>query len=1131
MSRLTRREFSVAASLAAAGWLTSAHRPARVVAGPFTLDDVKDFPVPADKRLDAQWVASLTARGEATAYSSRRDELAFIGMPIGGICAGHVYLGGDGRLWHWDVFNEPPRPGGWADNAGSLYAKPAHASSPMLQGFALDARWEGNRSTRAFDISGWSDITFRGEYPIGRVEYREPGFPLEATLDAFSPFCPLDAEDSALPATVMEFTVRNTSDRAIDVGVAGWLQNIIAFPIESSYAIDRVNTARIGAGAGGGAGGGARLSCSARLDPAAVELARDARPDIVFETFESDDYRGWTTTGVAFGKGPRGVSTLPAYMGPVNPQGRRIVNSHRTQDGEDVVKADAHTGTLTSPEFVIERHFISFLLGGGNHPGKTCVNLVIDGRIVRSDTGADSNVMRLMNWDVREFAGQRARIQVVDDWTGGWGNVGFDDVVFCDVPRNPLGSLEDQPEFGTMSLALLPGAERAAGDSANATARSSRDADEFAIDDFDPTGLPAAVFDAAPMEGSRDRAGDRLITGASTPRRPVGAVGRRVRLEPNSSVTFTFAVAWHFARPRPEHVGFLTDGAKLRRHYAKRLRDADAVLDHLGSNIDRLASRTRLWRATWYDESTLPHWFLERTLLNASTLATATCLWFDNGRFYGWEGTYCCPGTCTHVWQYAHSVARLFPSLERATREMIDFGLAFREESGAMDYRAEAHRIVAHDGHAGTILRALREHRMSVNDSFLRRVWPRVKKATELLIREDANGDGVLEGAQYNTLDAAWYGAMSWISSLYLGALRAAAAMGDAMAGVDPEALAFAERCRSIADAGSRAIVERLYNGEYFIHRPDPSKPEANSTNDGCHIDQVFGQSWAFQVGLSRVLPAEQTRAALRSLWLYNFAPDVGPYRKAMERIIQGGRWYAMPGEGGLLMCTFPRGGADRATGKGADAWAAGYFNECMNGFEYQVAGHMIWEADGDPELLTHGMAITRAIHDRYHASRRNPWNEVECSNHYARSMASHGVYLALCGYEYDGPRGYLGFAPRLSPENFRAAFTAAEGWGVYSQTIDRGSLHATITLRDGSLRLKTIGLDPPKAQHANLATGIDRGSDAWSVKVTFDGREIPARIEASGGFNFSQPKIVLNLSREIVIDDKRECKIILCIS
>jgi len=199
------------------------------------------------------------------------------------------------------------------------------------------------------------------------------------------------------------------------------------------------------------------------------------------------------------------------------------------------------------------------------------------------------------------------------------------------------------------------------------------------------------------------------------------------------------------------------------------------------------------------------------------------------------------------------------------------------------------------------------------------------------------------------------------------------------------------------------------------------------------------------------VLPEPETVAALKSLWRYNFTPDVGPYREAHKP----GRWYAMPGEAGLLMCTFPRSDWDyaKAAGKGAE-WAAGYFNECMNGFEYQVAGHMLWEG-----LVQEGLAVTRAVHDRYHPRHRNPWNEVECGDHYARSMASYGIFLAACGFEYHGPDGRLGLAPRLTPEHFQAAFTSAEGWGTYAQKMDGANVAVDLTVRWGTLRLRSLSL------------------------------------------------------------------------
>jgi non-lysosomal glucosylceramidase len=357
---------------------------------------------------------------------------------------------------------------------------------------------------------------------------------------------------------------------------------------------------------------------------------------------------------------------------------------------------------------------------------------------------------------------------------------------------------------------------------------------------------------------------------------------------------------------------------------------------------------------------------------------------------------------------------------------------------------------VAHDGLCGTILRAYREHQMSPDSMFLKRTWPRIRQSIEFIMGEDRDADGLLEGEQMNTLDAAWFGPMAWISSLYLAALEAGAAMADEQGDA-----AFAERCRKIVEAGRKNLVAKLYNGAYFIHLP-PDDSHTN-TNIGCHSDQMLGQSMAFQVNLPRVVPQSEASSALRSLWRYNFTPDIGPYRVKFKTI-PGGRWYAMPGEGGLLVTTFPRGGAEKAGGK--NPAFAHYFNECWTGFEYQVAAQMLWEG-----MVTEGLAIVRMVHDRYHPARRNPYNEVECSDHYARAMASHGVFLAACGFEYHGPKRHLGFAPRVMPENFRAPFTSAEGWGTIAQKRDDKGQQQRIEVKWGRLPLKTLAFELPEGR------------------------------------------------------------------
>jgi uncharacterized protein (DUF608 family) len=776
-------------------------------------------------------------------------------MPVGGIGAGQVYLGGDGQLWYWDTFDRNVK------TDEGHYAHPQLPFSTVQQGFALRIKSSNHAQTRKLQAGDWTDITFRGEYPVGRVEYADPTTPVSVRLEAFSPFIPLNTDDSSLPATILEFTLKNSGAEKIEVELRGWLESAVGLISARSTSGERKNQI-------------VRHGNLLKLDCAATETTPGEKP----------------------------------------------------------------------------------------------------------------------------FA--------------------------------------QEADFGTMTLALLSSSK---GDCAN------------------PSGTLENIFgEVVPSESAAVPLDQNLI----------GMLGRKLELEPGGSAQMSFVLAWHFPNLSLPQLGL------VGRHYATRFDSASAVADYVAENVSRLAGQTKLWRDTWYD-STLPFWFLDRTFLNTSTLASSTCYRFANGRFYGWEGVGCCAGTCGHVYQYAHAAARLFPELERDARERVDFGLAI-QPNGEIYFRAEVYQQSAVDGQAGTILRALREHQMSVNGTFLNRNWTKIKLAMQWLIAKDADNDGLIESNQHNTLDSDWFGKVAWLSGLYLAALLAAAEMADEVGDQD-----FARQCRGIQEVGRKNLVAQLFDGDYFINEEDPKHLDAINSGTGCLIDQVFGQSWAFQVGLPRVLPKTETTTALKSLWRYNFTPDVGPYRD----VYKSGRWYAMSGEAGLLMCTFPRRDWDskKASGNGEHGYAS-YFNECMNGFEYQAAGHMIWEG-----LVLEGLAVARAVHDRYHATRRNPWNEVECGDHYARSMASYGVYLAACGFEYYGPKQHIGFAPKLSPEKFSCAFTSAEGWGSFAQTSEGGNLRAEITVRFGQLELETIALECAEGN----AVHVSLGSEIWPANWTREGKRL----------------------------------------
>jgi non-lysosomal glucosylceramidase len=130
--------------------------------------------------------------------------------------------------------------------------------------------------------------------------------------------------------------------------------------------------------------------------------------------------------------------------------------------------------------------------------------------------------------------------------------------------------------------------------------------------------------------------------------------------------------------------------------------------------------------------------------------------------------------------------------------------------------------------------------------------------------------------------------------------------------------------------------------------------------------------------------------------------------------------------------------------------------------------------------MVEQGLAITRAVHDRYHASRRHPWNEIECGDHYARAMASYGTFVSMCGLEYHGPKQHIGFAPRTDESDFSAAFVAAEGWGTFSQQIKPSTLEGCVCLR-------------------TIALGIPEGRTRSGVSAAWNRNSIPTQANVAG--------------------------------
>ena len=172
--------------------------------------------------------------------------------------------------------------------------------------------------------------------------------------------------------------------------------------------------------------------------------------DILVNDFESDSYGNWQVEGTAFGSGPA-QGTLSGQMEVTGYQGSRLVNSFNNGDGS--------TGVLTSPEFKIERKYINFLIGGGGHTGKTCMNLLVDGEIVRTATGDNtqsggSEALDWNSWSVADLIGKTAILKIVDDYTGGWGHINVDQIVQSNMQKKVVIDKKMDLEFNAKYLIL-----------------------------------------------------------------------------------------------------------------------------------------------------------------------------------------------------------------------------------------------------------------------------------------------------------------------------------------------------------------------------------------------------------------------------------------------------------------------------------------------------------------------------------------------------------------------------------------------------------------------------------------------------------------------------------------------------
>lgn len=463
-----------------------------------------------------------------------------------------------------------------------------------------------------------------------------------------------------------------------------------------------------------------------------------------------------------------------------------------------------------------------------------------------------------------------------------------------------------------------------------------------------------------------------------------------------------------------------------KNYYATQFQNSLATAKYALSNFENLLAKTQRFSQA-LQNSSMPDFVIDAVSANLSVLKSPTVLRLEDGSFWGWEGVHdrvgLCEGSCQHVWNYAYALPFLFPELERSMRENTIKYATYEHGKTTFRVPLPLGRKVAEfrpcvDGQMGEVIKCYREWKISGDNEWLRKHSEAIFAMLEFAWSDangdawDANCDGVLEGRQHHTLDMELFGANSWLQGFYLLALDCAAKMADAL-GEEQRV----QKYQRLFDSGRAWMNEHLFNGEYFGQKIDlkdksildkfsatesywneETKEIKYQIGEGCGIDQMLADWHAVILGSDELFDTDKKHKALESLYKYNYKPS-------MRAVTNTFRNFALNDEAGVVICSYP-------DHKYTPTLPILYLSETMTGFEYALAGLMLSEG-----FMVEGETIIKAVRDRYNGGKRNPWSEIECGHHYARSMASFALLPIYSGFSFDMTENYIGFKPIYNQE------------------------------------------------------------------------------------------------------------------
>jgi uncharacterized protein (DUF608 family) len=509
----------------------------------------------------------------------------------------------------------------------------------------------------------------------------------------------------------------------------------------------------------------------------------------------------------------------------------------------------------------------------------------------------------------------------------------------------------------------------------------------------------------------------------------------------------------------PTEIGIYTYGKKdddldhkyYKPWYGGKFDSVYEVAKYWKKNYSDLRKKSMLFRKAFYS-ITLPPVVLEAVAANLTILKSPTVMRQQDGRMWNWEGCSdnngCCAGSCTHVWNYAQALPHLFPSMARSLR-LTEF-CEDQNLEGHQNFRASLPirptgntMPAAADGQLGGIMKMHRDWQISGDTEWLKKLYPMVKKSLDYCIKTwDPEHKGLVIEPHHNTYDIEFWGPGGMCTSFYLGALKAMIAMGSAL---NKDVSLY----KRLYKKGKKYLENELFNGEYFYQKvewkhlkvPNPVKVAEKKHNmseealalfkkegpkyqygTGCLSDGILGTWIARMCGIEEpVANNQKIKSHLLAVHKYNLKRSLVDHANPQRST------YALGDEGGLLLCTWPRGGKPELPFV--------YSDEVWTGISYHVASHLMMMGE-----VEKGLEIVKILRTRYDGTVRNPFNEYECGSWYARAMSSYGLLRGLTGVCFDALEKTLYVDSKVG--DFTSFLSTQTGFG-------------TVSLKNGKLSLK----------------------------------------------------------------------------